>query len=425
MEMRPVTDSAAWAAMTARCADTDPQQTWLYGEGVRQYAGWEPVRHWIAGGGGPLALCQAFVRNVPGIGLVARVSNGPLFIERPGGTAGDRMDVLRRVKRYWVDERRAALHMAPCLPPEALPRDWAAQLGMAPSGEPVWASIRLSALLEPAAARAGMRRTGFREPLNKAERAGLEVRWSRTDADREFLLERYAEFQREKSFTWPAPDLARAMWREEPGAFHAGFASDGGGPLSGMAVFEYANTGFCFALWNGPRARETHAANLLFWESWLLAKRNGWRWLDLGGIDPVNLPGITGFKRGMGGVEYARAGAAGAWPAGVGIHGEIPRIAEGRGPDGADEILERVRTLVAGFVRETSGIDEAAGDGDSLIEGGLIDSLSIVSMVHALREAFDIEPAPHEMTAANFDSIQRIAGYVRDKQSATATGAHG
>ncbi|MBA7668576.1 hypothetical protein ES703_76689 [subsurface metagenome] len=54
---------------------------------------------------------------------------------------------------------------------------------------------------------------------------------------------------------------------------------------------------------------ECSASYLVWWRTFLAAKRAGVKWYDLGGIDPDNNPTVYQFKSRMGGKEQFHIGA--------------------------------------------------------------------------------------------------------------------
>ena len=62
--------------------------------------------------------------------------------------------------------------------------------------------------------------------------------------------------------------------------------------------------------------------------------------------------------------------------------------------DDNNGVFEKVKSLISTFVRETLNIDVELDADLSLIDGGIIDSLSLVSVVQALQDTFDIQIYP-------------------------------
>lgn len=51
----------------------------------------------------------------------------------------------------------------------------------------------------------------------------------------------------------------------------------------------------------------------------------------------------------------------------------------------------------------------------SFLQEGLIDSLGVMELVEWLGSAFNIQVRAEEVTAENFDSLSRLAAYIRKK----------
>ena len=53
----------------------------------------------------------------------------------------------------------------------------------------------------------------------------------------------------------------------------------------------------------------------------------------------------------------------------------------------------------------------------SFIDQGLIDSTGVMELVMYVQSEFDITVDPHEVTPDNFDSVNKLAAFVRRKQA--------
>lgn len=60
--------------------------------------------------------------------------------------------------------------------------------------------------------------------------------------------------------------------------------------------------------------------------------------------------------------------------------------------------------------------DFPASDQDSFLDNGLIDSLGVMELVNHLKTEYRIDVAPLDVTPENFDSVSRVAAYIRRKQ---------
>ncbi|MFP4423423.1 MAG: acyl carrier protein, partial [Desulfococcaceae bacterium] len=147
-------------------------------------------------------------------------------------------------------------------------------------------------------------------------------------------------------------------------------------------------------------------------------------WLDLGGIDETRLSGITAFKRGVGGREYAYLGNWEARPENLAEAGGedyrkgLGHILTGLKPPsagGEDDLAARVAAILARFVQEMTAEELAAEPDVSLLADGLIDSLTLVSVIQALQETFRVEVGVADITLDNFDRVSAIAEFIRKR----------
>jgi acyl carrier protein len=83
------------------------------------------------------------------------------------------------------------------------------------------------------------------------------------------------------------------------------------------------------------------------------------------------------------------------------------------------EVSAVIRTFIAADLLFTvDGFPYA--DEDSFLKEGIIDSLGVMDLVAFVGKSFGITVAPEEVTPANFDSVNRLADYIRRKQTAGA-----
>lgn len=59
--------------------------------------------------------------------------------------------------------------------------------------------------------------------------------------------------------------------------------------------------------------------------------------------------------------------------------------------------------------------DNSIGDADSFLETGVVDSMGVMELVAYVQSEFGIEVAQHEIVVENFDSIHKLANFVRKK----------
>lgn len=426
-----IDNNQEWIRLFNNCRITDLMQTWAYGESVDRCIEWQPIRQVVLKDQQPVAITQTFLKDVPVLGKVARMQHGPMFTEP--FISQHAIGAMEALHHHWVQGQHAILHITPCLFPGELPEAWDKATGFHPSNEILWRSVRID-LAQPAEKIYKNFKRRWRNPLRKAESAGLKIDISQSDKSFSMFLEKYKQSTTELGISWPSPDLVKALWAEARADIRLLFAVNNNEAVSAMLLFVYADTSYSFAAWNGPRSTELHSHNFLIWHSILHHQQQGYRWLDLGGIDPENLPGITSFKRGTRGDEYQFIGNFEAHPAGVidklsryplrqglghilpGL--ELPESEEiDDAADNEEMISVRVQAIITEFIEKTLHINIDVDGNLSLINSGLIDSLSIVTIIQALQHAFHIEISPQDITVNNFDTVQSISQFVQEKRA--------
>ena len=79
-----------------------------------------------------------------------------------------------------------------------------------------------------------------------------------------------------------------------------------------------------------------------------------------------------------------------------------------------EEIKTKLRELVQETLRD-AGVAVDVTDDLSLVESGLLDSLSIISVVQKLQHSFDIDVGVADITVEVFDSIDAMAPFVAQR----------
>ncbi len=159
----------------------------------------------------------------------------------------------------------------------------------------------------------------WRNSLNRAQRyqkAGdLKIQFEALNPDTNLqrlvkFLNPYESYKKEKQFRGPSVAfLAEAL--KQLVAFGDGYflwAESEGSLVAGM-LFEKHGANVSYRVgWNSEEGRKLGAHNVMIWEAMLEFKRHKLQRLDLGGILPGDAPGLSAFKRGIGGCEVELLG---------------------------------------------------------------------------------------------------------------------
>ena len=83
-----------------------------------------------------------------------------------------------------------------------------------------------------------------------------------------------------------------------------------------------------------------------------------------------------------------------------------------------NEIREVTRRIISEIITSDNGEDENPvkfEDDDSLIDGGIIDSISAVHLVEECVQTFDVLIHPAELSLENFDTVNKISEFIQSK----------
>ena len=80
------------------------------------------------------------------------------------------------------------------------------------------------------------------------------------------------------------------------------------------------------------------------------------------------------------------------------------------------DVKKTVKDFVGKVLAENS-YQGNIGDDDSLIDSGILDSLTILELISFLDEKFGIIPAENELDSTNFDTIDLIHKFIEDRLS--------
>lgn len=73
------------------------------------------------------------------------------------------------------------------------------------------------------------------------------------------------------------------------------------------------------------------------------------------------------------------------------------------------------KQAIRGFLAERAGKNVNFGDGDSLLEAQIIDSLAMAELIVFLESTFKVSFEPEELTPENLGSVNAIVGFLERK----------
>ena len=299
-----ITSRPQWERLSGEVDAPHFPQSWAYGEGKRGH-GWSAVERLVfEDHEGPVAICQVLLRRVLGVPIVARINRGPLFLSR---TAADEQQaaVFHALRRRWRAGRRGLLMIAPALP---MTEDSATLLrasGFREWRAGGWGSAVIDLVPTPEAIRASLS-SKWRNHLNAALRASMDIRVRADPSAFEWMLERHAAHMKARNFVGPPVEFVRHMMASSPCDFRVFQALVEGEPVCGILVARFSSRAETFLSWTSDAGRRSNAHHRLLWHVITEMKDAGCDALDLGGYTTSEKYGA--YKRGMKGREYRLTG---------------------------------------------------------------------------------------------------------------------
>ena len=149
----------------------------------------------------------------------------------------------------------------------------------------------------------------WRNMLSSSEKKGLQVvAGNGSDEYRIFSLI-YKQMRKRKTFesTVDVEEFGRIQEDlPEPHRMRVLICRDGEIPVAGLVASALGDSAVYLLGATGDHGLNSKGAYLLQWSLIKWLKENGFRWYDLGGIDPERNPGVYSFKRGLSGADVCR-----------------------------------------------------------------------------------------------------------------------
>jgi hypothetical protein len=149
----------------------------------------------------------------------------------------------------------------------------------------------------------------WRNQLNRAEKNGLAILEGRGAGHYAMFLKLYQEMWSRKKFdtTVDVGEFGRICDDlPEQLKFRILICQDKGVPVSGIVCSIVGNTGIYLLGATSEAGLNSKGAYLLQWDMIRWLKENGFKYYDLGGIDPERNPGVYHFKKGFSGDDVTR-----------------------------------------------------------------------------------------------------------------------
>jgi hypothetical protein len=328
-------DRAQWEAAVRDFGDYSYRQSWGYGIELAVKRGATSEHVAIRSGDHTVGLADVRIKRLPVVGGgLAYVSGGPL-VRRIDGSSDplEALDLcLEALVREFVEGRGLTLRV---VAPIGLPEEndaVAARLGragfVASSLGDGYRTVLLDVDRPLEEIRSSLHRH-WRRHLNGSERNELEMTFGTDGASFEQVALMSEALRERKGFELDLDARFYAGVQRElsdEDQLVVGLVLKDGTPVAGNITAIHGDTAVYLVGASTEAGLEAKAGYLMHWRTIELIRERGVPWYDLGGIDPVENPGVASFKLRTNGVDVTAAGPWQRSPAGV--RGRLADLAE-------------------------------------------------------------------------------------------------
>ncbi len=300
------TPREAWEMMVSAAGKSSLQQSWGFGESVHALKRYRILHGVARKGGQPISIVQVVRKRLAGILTLSQVTRGPLWLTQQL-TSAEKLRVLELIVERLRRQRRDIVVWMPEAVDEPENQGLLRAAGlrrMLTGYSSVW--IDLS---QPTTELRARLHGKWRNALSAAEADGMPVHISEQAHHFSWLIDNYDTLRRQRRFTAPNGKLLRTL-ADNVGTGNRIVlrALDADDPIAGILLIRHGAAATYVAGWTSESGRRRRAHNLLLWHGIGELQRLGVDWLDLGGVNSRDAPGVARFKLGMGGELYTLAG---------------------------------------------------------------------------------------------------------------------
>jgi hypothetical protein len=286
---------AEWQRLVEKAIQPPISLSWAYA--VAQLK----TNRWIAHFGllevddEPVAIIQTLEKKaLGGLVLTAQCHGGPAWlVENPDPAWGPAL--LEKLRQRYRTRPFRSFRTYPTAPAMDWPSAGFRRVGA--GYQTIWLDIRppineLHANLRP----------NWRQPLAKATKCGVTITTDTRGNLLPWLIGHHDRFRRERRFVGPSGQL---LWHLHNASYKRGDflllradLPDQPG-IAGCLFIRHGRAATWLVGWSDTAGRQCAAQNALIWHAIATLRDKGVEWIDLGGVNPQQSPGLSHFKTGL------------------------------------------------------------------------------------------------------------------------------
>lgn len=313
-------DGNDWNELIKNSEQMSFQQLFEYGEAKEKTTNCSAIRQVFWRSGSMIGASQAISRTLPWFKKgVVWISRGPLILRSDETAPAVLMtEMLKSLKKYWVDEKKMYLRILPAIYNNEQPLNIYTDDEYKLSDKHGWASIRLD-LTKSVDELFKSLRSRWRRYFKKLAEQNVLCYVSSVLTELEILLDDYDQLIKRKQFEAAAISIEflRHLQNLLPTSnkMLIFIAQRGDHILGRLLVVRYGRSAMTYIIGNNAAGQDLHINHFLYWEAIKEMKKQGYKWFDLGGANShTTPPGILHFKQGFNGRPYQLCNEIEAYP---------------------------------------------------------------------------------------------------------------
>ncbi len=307
-----------WYGIVSGMEGLNLMQTWEFSKAKEILGPWKVSRVLFWKDNELIGAAQFLIRYIPLIkrGLVW-CNRGPLIVGKIGFEDSVYIEMLKELKKYWVNHKKMYFRLAVPLLASSVSDKSVMDAFYSPATEnDGWASeiVDLSCSIEEL--RKGLKQK-WRNCLNKAERLEVNCEIGSSAELMDELLGDYKRLVEQKGFeTGVTSELIKSIQELLPDdrkmLVFSGRQNEK--RLGSVLIASYGKTCIYLVGATNSEGKKMNANYYLLWNAMCEMKKRGYQQFDVWGAHPENTPrGILHFKRGLNGKRYQLMGEVEAY----------------------------------------------------------------------------------------------------------------
>lgn len=311
-----------WQTYAQDFADYSIYQTWAYQQSRAEKAGQRLSRFIIKDGKRLMTMGQMRIKHVRLLGLrIGYVQWGPLLRGKDGEIRCS-AEAIAMLRQAYLGDRVNILRLVPNVYDGHIGQDIVQMLQGSGFEKVPYAKPYHTIIVPLEASEEQLRRNlhqKWRNRLSKAEKAGLVIEQGADGKYLEAFESLYRLTVERKNFTGLDVGIFTQSQQalDEKEKMNCIVAYLDGEPVSAHISSCLGDTAAAIFVAGNDTALKCDASNLTWWRWFLAARQAGMKNCELGGIDPVDNPGVYQFKSRMGGKEVFYIGTFEACTGGI------------------------------------------------------------------------------------------------------------